>query len=133
MIKKFSLMLFCLFLVQAPVQAEDFLDPISVSLFEAQLKQAKKGDVRGQLYVGELYEQGLGTNRDLDQAHKWYSKSAASLVSSALFRVEAAITASTASSPIFWAHFSIPVLINIAVYDEPSSADARSAMIFSRS
>jgi len=57
--------------------AEDQLDEVSQSLFKAQLEQAKQGSVQGQYYVGEMYEQGLGTPQNMDKAREWYKKSAA--------------------------------------------------------
>lgn len=38
--------------------------------------QAKKGDAKSQNYLGEIYERGLGTDRDFRQAAKWYRKAA---------------------------------------------------------
>ena len=45
-------------------------------LFKVQLRLAKSGDPNGEFYVGEMYEQGLGTPRNLELAHQWYEKSA---------------------------------------------------------
>ncbi|MHB8257849.1 MAG: tetratricopeptide repeat protein [Acidiferrobacterales bacterium] len=45
-------------------------------LFNVQLRLAKSGDPNGEFYVGEMYEQGLGTPRNLELAHAWYEKSA---------------------------------------------------------
>ncbi len=46
------------------------------SLFKVQLRLAESGDPNGEFYVGEMYEQGLGTPRNLELAHQWYEKSA---------------------------------------------------------
>ena len=46
------------------------------SLFQVQLRLAQSGDPSGEFYVGEMYQQGLGTPRNLEQAHKWYERSA---------------------------------------------------------
>jgi TPR repeat protein len=57
--------------------AADQLDDVSKSLFTAQLEQAKGGSAQGQFYVGEMYEQGLGTPKDMNKAKEWFRKSAA--------------------------------------------------------
>ena len=38
--------------------------------------QAEQGDAQAQVYVGEIYEKGLGTSPDLAQAAYWYQKAA---------------------------------------------------------
>lgn len=35
-----------------------------------------KGDTRAQYYLGEMYERGLGTSQNIDEALKWYAKAA---------------------------------------------------------
>lgn len=60
----------------APVCAAD-LDEVSVRLFQAQVARAEKGDANDQYYLGEMYEHGLGTKQDVEQATEWYSKAAA--------------------------------------------------------
>lgn len=40
------------------------------------LPQAKAGDPKAQTYVGEMFEQGLGTTPDYDAALQWYMKAA---------------------------------------------------------
>jgi len=40
------------------------------------LPQAKAGDPKAQTYVGEMFEQGLGTTPDYDAALQWYAKAA---------------------------------------------------------
>jgi len=57
--------------------ADDQLDGVSKSLFKVQLELAKGGSAQGQFYVGEMYEQGLGTPKDIDKAKEWFRKSAA--------------------------------------------------------
>lgn len=59
--------------VVTPVTAQD--DP-DVKLFLAQEQLAKKGRAAAQYYLGEMYEQGLGTKQNLDEAFKWYKLSA---------------------------------------------------------
>jgi TPR repeat protein len=51
-------------------------DDADVRLFQVQFALAKKGDAFAQYYLGEMYEQGLGTAQDLSQAFEWYEKSA---------------------------------------------------------
>lgn len=56
-----------------PVIAQDNPDE---QLFMAQERLAKKGRADAQYYLGEMYEQGLGTTQNLDTAFKWYKNSA---------------------------------------------------------
>jgi TPR repeat protein len=56
-----------------PVFAQDNPDK---QLFQAQEQLAKKGRPDAQYYLGEMYEHGLGTTQNLDNAFKWYKKSA---------------------------------------------------------
>ena len=45
-------------------------------LFQVQLQLARSGDPNGEYYVGEMYQDGLGTPRDLHKAHQWYERAA---------------------------------------------------------
>jgi TPR repeat protein len=45
-------------------------------LYQVQLTFAEKGDVRAQYYLGEMHEQGLGTEQNINEAFKWYAKAA---------------------------------------------------------
>lgn len=45
-------------------------------LFQAQMMLAKRGDPGAQYYLGEMYEQGLGTPQNLNEAFKWYDQAA---------------------------------------------------------
>lgn len=40
------------------------------------LQEARTGNARAQTFVGEIYENGLGTEPDYDLAHQWYRKAA---------------------------------------------------------
>lgn len=57
------------------VQADDS-DPAEARLFKVQQFLAKSGDPAGQYYLAEMYEKGLGTPQDMQQALLWYKKSA---------------------------------------------------------
>ncbi len=57
------------------VQADE-PDAVEVRLFKVQLFLAKSGDAEGQYYLAEMYEKGLGTPQDMQQALAWYKKSA---------------------------------------------------------
>ncbi|HSD98031.1 MAG TPA: SEL1-like repeat protein [Sulfuricaulis sp.] len=59
-----------------PVKAAG-LDDADERLFHVQLAMAEKGDVRAQYYLGEMHEQGLGTQQNIGEAFKWYEKAAA--------------------------------------------------------
>ncbi|MDH5649935.1 MAG: hypothetical protein OEY67_09810 [Gammaproteobacteria bacterium] len=76
MIKHTIITFISVFMISASVQAEDQLDDVSKSLFTVQLEQAKKGDSQDQFFVGEMYEKGLGTPKNLSEAKSWYQKSA---------------------------------------------------------
>lgn len=49
---------------------------VMTKLFDAQLALAKRGDVNAYYHIGEMYEQGLGTAQNLDEARSWYAKAA---------------------------------------------------------
>jgi hypothetical protein len=44
---------------------------------QAWLPEARNGSTKAQIYVGEIYEMGLGTTADYAQAVQWYQKAAA--------------------------------------------------------
>jgi len=52
------------------------LNDTNDQLFQLQRAQAMKGDARAQYYLGEMYERGLGTSQNIDEAYKWYAKAA---------------------------------------------------------
>ena len=58
-----------------PVKAAG-LDDADERLFRVQLAMAEKGDVRAQYFLGEMHEQGLGTQQNIGEAFKWYEKAA---------------------------------------------------------
>lgn len=66
-----------LWLMLAPaVPAAEGDDPY-VKLFKVQQGMAEKGDPLAEFYLGEMYQEGLGTKADLEQALVWYKRSAA--------------------------------------------------------
>lgn len=65
-----------LLLLLAPVVPAAEGDDPYVKLFKAQQGMAAKGDPLAEYYLGEMYESGLGTPVDLDQALSWYKRSA---------------------------------------------------------
>lgn len=64
-----------LLLITRSVQAAG-IDDADQRLFQAQQSLANKGDARAQYYFGEMFEQGLGTAQNIDEAFKWYAKAA---------------------------------------------------------
>ena len=54
------------------------LDDADARLYQAQLGLAQQGNPRAQYFLGEMYEQGLGTKQDTAEAFKWYNKAAQS-------------------------------------------------------
>ncbi len=54
----------------------DESDSVETRLFKVQQFLAKSGDPAGQYYLAEMYEKGLGTPQDMQQALVWYKKSA---------------------------------------------------------
>lgn len=52
------------------------LKNVNAQLYQVQLTEAKKGDARAQYFLGEMYERGLGTTQNIDEAFKWYAKAA---------------------------------------------------------
>ena len=69
------LLVFFLSVTSVPASAADLKDA-DERLFQVQLAQALKDDARAQYYLGEMYEQGLGTRQNIDEAFKWYAKAA---------------------------------------------------------
>lgn len=69
-------LLLLIFLTAAiPVGAAG-LEDADLRLFRVQLSIAEKGDARAQYYLGEMHEQGLGTEQNINEAFKWYAKAA---------------------------------------------------------
>lgn len=69
-------LLFLLSLLSALPAESAGIDDVDQRLFQVQQSLATKGDARAQYYLGEMYEQGLGTGQNLDEAFKWYAKAA---------------------------------------------------------
>ncbi len=65
-----------LLLMMVPPANAAGLDDADQRLFQVQLSVAQKGNARAQYYLGEMYEQGLGTTQNLDEAFKWYARAA---------------------------------------------------------
>jgi colicin import membrane protein len=74
----YALPVIVLLLLGIPGVHADEPSAAEVKLFKAQLLLAKKGDTAGQYYLAEMYEKGLGTPQDMQQALVWYKKSAES-------------------------------------------------------
>lgn len=51
-------------------------DDMWSSVFEYQQKMAGYGNPEAQVKLGEMYEEGHGTEQDFDQARQWYQKAA---------------------------------------------------------
>lgn len=71
------LFLFPLMLAVTPVVPAAEGDDPYVKLFKVQQGMAEKGDPLAEFYLGEMYQEGLGTKADLEQALFWYKRSAA--------------------------------------------------------
>ncbi len=52
-------------------------DATAARLFKAQQGLAEQGNAQAQYYLGEMYELGLGTPENINQAVVWYRKAAA--------------------------------------------------------
>lgn len=72
----YALLIFILLLSGLSSAQADEPDSVESKLFKVQLFLAKSGDPAGQYYLAEMYEKGLGTPQDLQQALVWYKKSA---------------------------------------------------------
>ena len=59
-----------------PANANDTAN--DTATFNAMVALANKGDAEAQYHVGMMYNNGIGTQRDLKQAFEWFQKSAAS-------------------------------------------------------
>jgi uncharacterized protein len=62
----------CLLMFSMPAKAND------ADTFNAMVTLADKGDAEAQYHVGMMYNNGIGTQRDLKQAFDWFQKAAAS-------------------------------------------------------
>jgi len=69
--KSIAFMVFFSFLISSPAIAFDY----STNIFKFQTKLANKGDPTAQYKLGTMYESGTGTEKNLDEALKWYKKS----------------------------------------------------------
>ena len=49
---------------------------LNAEAFEWFRKGAERGDITSRFYLGEMYEKGLGTEKNMDEAVKWYKLSA---------------------------------------------------------
>ena len=70
--KLIALALLCLLMLAMPARANE------ADTFRAMVVLADKGDAEAQYHVGMMYNNGIGTQRDLKQAFAWFQKSAAS-------------------------------------------------------
>ena len=64
--------LLCLLFFSIPANAND------TATFNTMVALANKGNAEAQYHVGMMYNNGIGTQRDLKQAFEWFQKSAAS-------------------------------------------------------
>lgn len=73
----FTLTLAIAIAIATPMSLAATVDDADQRLFKAQQTMAAKGDPTALYYLGEMYENGLGTTMDLKQAFEQYEKSAA--------------------------------------------------------
>ena len=69
-------LIFICALLTAPIYAAE-LDESYVKLFQMQVQIANGGNASAQYSLGEMYEQGLGTEVDMQKAYQLYEKAAA--------------------------------------------------------
>ncbi len=72
--RQISIAIFC-YLIVGPFSAATAYD-FSAGVFEFQQKMAKKGDPQAQYKLAYMYENGQGTEKDLNKATGWYKKAA---------------------------------------------------------
>ncbi|GMR20360.1 MAG: hypothetical protein BMS9Abin36_0955 [Gammaproteobacteria bacterium] len=63
-------------LALAPPIYADELGPAYVALFHVQQTLAKDGGPNDQFYLAKMYEGGMGTKHDMDEAFTWYTRAA---------------------------------------------------------
>ena len=73
---KMKLLVALLMALGLQVSQASELDPTFVKLFKMQVAMAKTGKPLDLYNLGRMYEQGLGTDQDLDKAHELYTKAA---------------------------------------------------------
>ena len=66
------LMLPVIAMAEVPIVFSD----VSAGVFRFQIKLAEQGNAEAQYKVGEMYETGKGSTKDLTQAQDWYEKAA---------------------------------------------------------
>jgi TPR repeat protein len=71
-----KVIIFLAAMLATPLYAAELGDSY-VKLFQVQLQLARGGNAGAQYSLGEMYEQGLGTQEDLQKAYAWYEKAAA--------------------------------------------------------
>lgn len=83
--RQLSIAIFCYF-IAGPFSSATAYD-FSAGVFEFQQKMAKKGDAQAQYKLAFMYENGQGTDKDLNKAIGWYKKAAKKRFPSAKMRL----------------------------------------------
>lgn len=98
--KPWSLLYALLLCFVLPLQAEPQVE------IEALQQSARGGDAYAQLNLGAAYDNGIGVERDIDQALHWYQKSAEQGVPEAQFNLAHLLVAEelSAVSAAEWMH-----------------------------
>lgn len=73
--RKKTALLLALFLTAVPAANAD--SELQTRIFDYFMGRALKGDRNAQYVIGERYETGLGTDKNIVKAHEWYTKAAA--------------------------------------------------------
>jgi hypothetical protein len=73
-VKNIAVLLPISFLFLAPCALSS--NDVQAGIFDSYLKRAEQGDREAQFIIGQRYEKGIGTERDLAKANEWYTKAA---------------------------------------------------------
>ncbi len=70
------LLLAALLITSVASRADDHFHTAMVHLFQSQLALANSNSASAQYFVGEMYENGFGIQKNLDKAFTWYARAA---------------------------------------------------------
>ena len=73
-ISALGLAVFLLLIFHLPIGHADSGDESWNQVFNFQLKLAERGNVKAQFILGEMYENGRGTEKNINLAISWYQK-----------------------------------------------------------
>ena len=71
----------------SPSAVQAGMTPVEIEQFKSTKAAAEKGDIYGQVLMGDYYREGMGVEKDDEQAVHWYRKASDRNVDSAQFHL----------------------------------------------